>query len=37
MSGGQEIEFQEVKTGDQKFFDQEVKLFCHFSGDQMLK
>jgi hypothetical protein len=26
-----------VKTGDQKFFDQEIELFCQFSGDQKLK
>jgi hypothetical protein len=34
---GQEVKFQEIKTGDQKYFDQEIKLFFHFSWDQKLQ
>ncbi len=37
QSGVQEVKFNEIKTGDQKFFDQEIKLFFHSLGDQKLK
>ncbi len=33
----QEVEFQEIKTGDWKFFDQEIKFFFHFLWDQKLQ
>jgi hypothetical protein len=33
-SGVQEVEFQDIETGDRKCFDQGIKLFCHFSGDR---
>jgi hypothetical protein len=28
---GQEVEFHEIKIGDQMFFNHEIKLFWHFS------
>ncbi len=32
-----EVEFQEIERGDlNSFFKQQIKLFCHFSGDQKL-
>ena len=34
LGGVQEAEFQEIETGEQKFFDKEIEFFFNFSGHQ---
>jgi hypothetical protein len=36
-SGGQRSNFRRLKQEIESFFNQEIKLFCQFSGDQKLK